>query len=177
MDIKYLDIVKHLSELDVATAQAYAMTEAQLGIKIDGITDFILKFIYTEKLNNRDVTLTILSNTLMTNENTVRKKLKRLIDYNLVESCTCGCDKRLKKLIPTELTNKIMLIFVTCKLKTATDISPVFNKIFGETLNKFYKEHGVTEYESFKKNTQFINYIDTFLSTKNIYKNTHKKLG
>ena len=45
------DIIKHVSELDVATAQAYAMIEAQFGIKIDSITDFILKFIYTEKLN------------------------------------------------------------------------------------------------------------------------------
>ena len=57
MEIKYEDIVKDLFELDVAVAQAYAMTEAQLGIKIDGITDFIMKFIYTENLNNRDVTI------------------------------------------------------------------------------------------------------------------------
>ena len=116
MDVKYSHIVKHLSELDVATAQAYAMVEAQFGIKIDSTTDFILKFIYTEKLNNRDVTITILSNTLMTNENTVRKKLKKLIDNDFVEVCGCGCDKRLKKLVPTELTNRLMLIFVTSKL-------------------------------------------------------------
>ena len=86
MEIKYEDIVKDLFELDVAVAQAYAMTEAQLGIKIDGITDFIMKFIYTENLNNRDVTITILSNTLMTNENTLRKKLNKLIEGNHVES-------------------------------------------------------------------------------------------
>ena len=72
------------------------MVEAQLGIKIDGITDFILKFIYTEKLNNRDVTITILSNTLMINENTVRKKLNKLIDNDFVEVCSVGVIKGLK---------------------------------------------------------------------------------
>ncbi len=170
------DIIKHVSELDVATAQAYAMIEAQFGIKIDSITDFILKFIYTEKLNNRDVTITILSNTLMNNENTIRKKLKKLIDNGFVEVCECGCDKRRKKLVPTELTNRLMLIFFTCKLKTVTDISPMFNKIFGEALNTFCEEYDLVEYESFKKNTQFINYKDKFLEAKNLYKKYPQKI-
>ena len=177
MEIKYGDIVKDLFELDVAVAQAYAMTEAQLGIKIDGITDFIMKFIYTENLNNRDVTITILSNTLMTNENTVRKKLNKLIEYKLVESCTCGCDKRLKKLVPTELGSKLILIFITRKLKTATDISPIFNKLFSKTLDKFYEEHDLTEYKSFKKNMKSEFIVSEILSTKNRYKNNLSKLA
>jgi hypothetical protein len=90
-----------------------------------------------------------------------------------VEVCQCGCDKRLKKLVPTELTNRLMLIFVTCKLKTFTDISPMFNKIFGEALNTFYEEYDLVEYESFKKNIQFINYKDKLLNAKN----TLTKLG
>ena len=64
MKFDFKDMVKHIAELDVATAQAYTMVEAQTGIKIDSLTDFILKFIFTEHLNNRDVTTTILLNTL-----------------------------------------------------------------------------------------------------------------
>ena len=176
MSVKFTDLVKDIAELDVATAQAYTMVEAQLGIKIDSITDFILKFIYTEKLNNRDVTITILANTLMINENTIRKKLKTLIDNQFVEVCECGCDRRLKKLVPTPLCNRLMHIFVACKLKTACDISPMFKLMFESKLNKFYKEYDLVECESFKKNTQFINYKDKFLNTKNIYKKYPNKI-
>ena len=162
MDFKFTDLVKHIAELDVATAQAYTMVEAQTGIKIDGLTDFILKFIFTEHLNNRDVTITILANTLMINENTVRAKLKMMIGFNLIEVCECGCDKRLKKLVPTELLSKIMYLLVACKLKTATDISPMFKLIFGSKLDKFYKEYNLDESISFKENAKFINYEKIF---------------
>ena len=139
MNVKFTDLVKNIAELEVATAQAYTMAEAATGIKIDSLTDYILKFIFTEHLNKRDVTTTILCNTLMISENTVRAKLKIMIDYNLIEVCECGCDKRLKKLVPTELLNKIMHLLVACKLKTAVDISPMFKLVFSSTLDKFYK--------------------------------------
>ena len=47
MDLKFTDLVKNIAELDVATAQAYSMLETETGIKIDSLTDFILKFIFT----------------------------------------------------------------------------------------------------------------------------------
>jgi len=169
MDFKFTDLVKHIAELDVATAQAYTMVEAQTGIKIDGLTDFILKFIFTEHLNNRDVTITILSNTLMINENTVRAKLKMMIGFNLIEVCECGCDKRLKKLVPTELLDKIMFLLVACKLKTATDISPVFKAMFSSGLDVFYKEYNLGESVSFKKDMKFINFNKFFNTKKDKY--------
>ena len=162
MDLKFTDLVKHIAELDVATAKTYTMVEAQTGIKIDGLTDFILKFIFTEHLNNRDVTITILSNTLMINENTVRAKLKIMIAYNLIEVCECSNDKRQKCLVPTELLSKIMYLLVACKLKTATDISPMFKLMFGSKLDKFYKEYNLNESISFKQNAKFINYEKFF---------------
>ena len=158
MKFDFKDMVKHIAELDVATAQAYTMVEAQTGIKIDSLTDFILKFIFTEHLNNRDVTTTILLNTLMISENTVRAKIKMLMSFNLIEVCECGCDKRLKKLVPTELLNRIIYLLVACKLKTATDISPMFKLVFGSKLNKFYKEYDLDESISFKQNKKFINF-------------------
>ena len=158
MKLDFQDMVKHIAELDVATAQAYTMVEAQTGIKIDSLTDFILKFIFTEHLNNRDVTTTILLNTLMITENTVRAKIKTMLAFNLIEVCECGCDKRLKKLVPTELLNRIIYFLVACKLKTVTDISPMFKLVFGSKLNKFYKEYDLDESISFKQNAKFINF-------------------
>ena len=176
MNIKFTDLVKHIAELDVATAQAYTMVEAQTGIKIDSLTDFILKFIFTEHLNNRDVTTTILINTLMISENTVRAKLKMMIAFNLIEVCACGCDKRLcgcdkrlKKLVPTELLNTIMNFLVACKLKTATDISPMFKLVFGSKLDEFYKEYNLNESISFKDNIKPINYKKFFEGQINKY--------
>ncbi len=158
MKFDFKDMVKHIAELDVATAQAYTMVEAQTGIKIDSLTDFILKFVFTEHLNNRDVTTTILINTLMISENTVRAKIKMMLALNLIEVCECGCDKRRKRLVPTELLNRIIYLLVACKLKTATDISPMFKLVFGSKLNKFYKQYNLDESISFKQNTKFINF-------------------
>ena len=155
-------MVKHIAELDVATAQAYTMVEAGTGIKIDSLTDFIVKFIFTEHLNNRDVTTTILFNTLMISENTVRAKLKMMIAFDLIEVCEASDDKRYKHLVPTELLNKIMYLLVACKLKTATDISPMFKLVFSSTLNKFYKEYNLEDSISFLNNTKPIDYKKFF---------------
>ena len=108
MDVKYLDIVKKVAELDVACAKVQFMFEKSTGLKVDKMTDFILKFVYTEDLNDRDVTITILANTTMSNENTIRKKLNHLIEHNLIEICKCGCDGRTKKILPTIVLKKIM---------------------------------------------------------------------
>ena len=162
MKLDFTDMVKHIAELDVATAQAYSMLETETGIKIDSLTDFILKFIFTEHLNDRDVTITILSNTLMISENTVRTKLNMMLANNLVETCECGNDKRQKHLIPTNLLNKIMYLLVACKLKTATDISPMFKLMFESKLNKFYKDYDLVEAVSFKQNIKSINYKKFF---------------
>ena len=162
MNLKFTDMVKHIAELDVATAQAYTMVEAGTGIKIDSLTDFIAKFIFTEHLNNRDVTTTILFNTLMISENTVRAKLKMMIAFDLIEVCEASDDKRYKHLVPTELLNKIMYLLVACKLKTATDISPMFKLMFSSTLDKFYKEYNLEDSISFKNNTKPIDYKKFF---------------
>ena len=162
MKFDFGDLVKHIAELDVVTAQAYSMVETETGIKIDSLTDFIMKFIFTEHLNNREVTITILSNTLMVNENTVRAKLKMIMGINLVEACECDNDKRQKCLIPTNLLNRIMHLLVASKLKTATDISPMFKLMFASTLDEFYKEYDLVEAVSFKGNKKFINYKKYF---------------
>ena len=89
--VNYQELVGKIAEFEVLVAKAHLLFEEQTGIKVDKMTDFLLKFIYLEDLHNRDVTMTILANTLMTNENTIRSKLKILIKNDLVEICKCGC--------------------------------------------------------------------------------------
>ena len=75
--------------------------------------------------------MTILANTLMTNENTIRSKLKTLIENDLIELCKCGCDSRTKKIKPTKLLKSLMIIDATSKLKTMESLSPLFKEAFG----------------------------------------------
>jgi len=83
MNTTFEDIINHVSKYEVAVAKAQFMFESQIGIKLDKMTDFLLKFIYTEHLDGKDVTMTILANTTMTNDNTIRAKLKILINFRL----------------------------------------------------------------------------------------------
>ena len=176
MDVKYLDIVKKVAELDVACAKVQFMFEKSTGLKVDKMTDFILKFVYTEDLNDRDVTITILANTTMSNENTIRKKLNHLIEHNLIEICKCGCDGRTKKILPTIVLKKIMLIDTTAKIKTVESISKPFKEAFGDFFASFYKKLNLQDIPNYHQ-TNYGFYDKNFLYLKNRYKNTLKKLG
>jgi hypothetical protein len=176
MDVKYLHIVQKIAEYEVECAKAQFMFEAQTGFKIDKMTDFLMKFIYTEHINDRDVTMTILSNTLITNENTIRTKLKQLLDQKLIEICQCGCDGRTKKILPTKFLKRLMIVDATAKLKTAEHISEPFRDAFSDMFADFYKEFGLEDHPSFPEHN-FDNYNDDYKYLKNRYKNTHKKLA
>ena len=176
MDVKYLHIVQKIAEYEVECAKAQFMFEAKTGLKLDKMTDFLMKFIYTEHINDRDVTMTILSNTLMTNENTIRSKLKQLIEHNLIEMCQCGCDGRTKKLLPTKALKRLMILDATSKLKTAEHISEPFAYYFGDMFAEFYKEFGLEDHPSFPEHN-FDLYKEDFISLMNMQKNTHKKLA
>ena len=78
----FQDIINYVAKYEVAVAKAQFMFESQTGLKLDKMTDFLMKFIYTENLKDRDVTMKILSNTTMSNENTIRAKLKILIQIS-----------------------------------------------------------------------------------------------
>ena len=113
----------------------------------------------------------------MTNENTIRTKLKKLIEQDLIEICQCGCDGRTRKILPTNLLNRLMVIDATSKLKTLTEVAPVFMQTFGTALKNLYKEFKVEEFESFTNDDEHRKYNEIYLDIKNRYKNTHKKLA
>ena len=176
MNLQYLDTVGRMAEYEVLVAKGHLTFEQQTGIKIDKMTDFILKFVYSENFHNRPVTITILTNTLMTNENTIRTKLKKLTKHRFIEICRCGCDGRTRKIVPTKLLNRLMIIDATTKLKTLTEVAPVFMETFGRAFAELYKEVEVEEFDSFKNDEAHSKYNEIYLGIKNRYKNTHKKL-
>ena len=177
MDIKFTELVSLIAEFEVLVAKAQFMFQEQTGVKIDKMTDFLMKFICLEDIHNRDVTMTILANTLMTNENTIRSKLKILIKNELVELCQCGCDGRTKKIKPTKLLKRLLIIDATCKLKTIESLSPLFKEAFGSTLDSLYKDHKVEPYKSFTDDKAHREYNSEYLDAKNRYKNTLNNLG
>ncbi len=177
MDIKFKDIVSKMAEFEVLVAKAHVLFEQQTGIKIDKMTDFLMKFICLEDMQNRDVTMTILANTLMTNENTIRNKLKILIENDLVEICKCGRDGRTKKIKPTMLLHRLLVIDATSKLKTMESLSPLFKEAFGSTLASLYKEHKVESYKSFTDDKAHKEYNSQYSDAKNRYKNTLNNLA
>lgn len=177
MNIKYLDIVETIAQYELEVAKAQVMFETQTGIKTDKMTDFLMKFIYLEDLHERPVTMTILANTLITNENTIRQKLKKLISYDLVEICKCGNDARQKKIIPTNVLKGLMIEDATAKLKTMECISDDFKNAFGEMFKEFYKEFGLEKQRSFTEYNNYDFYKTGYIELKNIYKNTTKKLA
>jgi hypothetical protein len=177
MNTTFEDIINHVSKYEVAVAKAQFMFESQIGIKLDKMTDFLLKFIYTEHLDGKDVTMTILANTTMTNDNTIRAKLKILIKHDLVEICRCGCDGRTKKILPTKFLKQLMVVDVASKLKTAESISKPFTLLFGDSLMKFYKEYGLEKYEAFSQYDKFNFYKTVCEKCQSKQKNTLKKLA
>ena len=82
-----------------------------------------------------------------------------------------------EKLVPTKLLNRLMIIDATTKLKTLTEIAPVFMETFGTVFAELYKEVQVEEFDSFKNDEAHSKYKEIYLGIKNRYKNTHKKLA
>jgi len=149
------DIINYVAKYEVAVAKAQFMFESQTGLKLDKMTDFLMKFIYTENLKDRAVTMKVLSNTTMSNENTIRAKLKILIKNDLIKISKCGSDGRTKKILPTKFMEQLMIVDVVSKLKTAESSSKPFNLLFGYSLKQFYKQHGLQDYVAF---TQYDTY-------------------
>ena len=177
MDVKYSHIVEIFAAYEVECAKAQYMFEAKTGIKLDKLTDFLMKFIYTEDINDRRVTMTILSNTLRVNENTIRTKLKELIKHDLIELCQCGCDGRTKKILPTKVLKQLMIVDATTKLKTVEYLSKPFKDAFGNMFKGFYKDVGLEDHPSFPEHGNYDFYNKETKHLQNRYKNTLKKLG
>ena len=173
----FQDIINYVATYEVAVAKAQFMFESQTGLKLDKITDFLMKFIYTEHLDGRAVTMKILANTTMNSENTIRAKLKILIKNDLIKISKCGFDGRSKKILPTKFLEQLMIVDVVSKLKTAESSSKPFNLLFGDSLKQFYKQHGLRDYEAFSQYDTYEFYRAKSKRVQGIYKNTLKKLG
>ena len=177
MDNTFANIIKTIAEYEVEVAKAQYMFEAQTGLKLDKMTDFLMKFVYLENIKGNHVTITIIANTLMVNENTIRTKLKNLIKHNLIEIRQCSLDGRTKKIIPTKFLKDLMVVDVASKLKTVESISKDFKLAFGEMFAEFYKEYHLEDYKAFTQYKSYDFYKTDYKKREGIYKNTLNKLG
>ena len=82
-----------------------------------------------------------------------------------------------KKIKPTKLLKRLMIVDASSKLKTMEELSPLFKIAFGDKLERFYKEHNVEPYKPFTDMDAHKNYNNQYLDAKNRYKNILKKLG
>ena len=177
MDNTFANIIKTIAEYEVEVAKAQYMFESKTGLKLDKITDFLMKFVYLEDINGNDVTMTIIANTLRVNENTIRTKLKNLIKHNLIEIRQCSLDGRTKKIIPTKFLKDLMIVDVASKLKTVESISENFKLAFGEMFAKFYKEYNLDDYKAFTEYESYDFYKTCYVKKHIKSKNTLNKLG
>ena len=177
MSDTFAHIIKTVAEYEVEVVKAQYMFEAQTGLKLDKMTDFLMKFVYSENIKGNDVTITIIANTLMVNENTIRTKLKNLVKHDLIEICRCGCDGRTKKILPTKFLKDLMIIDVASKLKTVESISENFKKAFGKMFAGFYKEYHLEDYKAFTQYKSYDFYKTDYKKGQSIFKNTLNKLG
>lgn len=177
MSDTFANIIKTVAEYEVEVTKAQYMFESKTGLKLDKMTDFLMKFVYLENIKGNDVTITIIANTLIVNENTIRTKLKNLVKHDLIEICRCGCDGRTKKIIPTKFLKDLMIVDVASKLKTVESISEHFKLAFGEMFAEFYKEYNLDDYKAFTEYESY-DFYKTFYVKKQIKsKNTLNKLG
>ena len=108
MEYTFGEVIKTVAEYEVEVSKAQYMFEAQTGLKLDKMTDFLMKFIYLQDLKGEDVTMTVIANTLMVNENTIRTKIKHLAKNKLIVCNKCGADSRTKVIKPTKFLKSLI---------------------------------------------------------------------
>jgi|TARA_R110001599_G_C11909796_1_gene627316 hypothetical protein len=177
MNDTFTHILETVAEYDVEVAKGQFIFEKQTGLKLDKMTEFLMRFIYSEDLKDRTVTITILTNTTMSNENTIRTKLKHLVKHDLIEISKCGSDGRTKKILPTQFLKEVMVVDVVSKLKTVESISENFKEAFGGMFAEFYKEVGLESYKAFNEYESYDFYKTAYKKGQQMFRNTLKKLG
>ena len=181
MKITFQDIVNDYLELEVAVElnSLIYYSNHDLGKK-DPVAEFMAKLIHSEHMKGNCVSVSMLSNTLHESENTIRTKIKKLIQHNLITNNTCCKDSRLRCYQPTEKLRNIYKVDIVRKLKAIEDISPFMKALFGDAWERLYKEENVDDYlgyPSYLKTTTNMTYNKMIIDIEAKKKNTLKKLG
>ena len=138
------------------------------------------KLIHSEHMKGNCVSVSMLSNTLHESENTIRSKIKKLIQHNLITNNTCCNDSRLRCYQPTEKLRNLYKVDTVRKLKAIEEISPFLKNLFGDAWQKLYKQenvNGYLGYPSYLKTTTNMTYNKMINDLMKSRKNTLKKLG
>ncbi len=180
-------MVRVMTEHDVAVELNALLFVQTVGIKKDPIAEFIAKFIFTEHNKGNYPNVSLIENTLLESPNTIRKKIKALLDFGLIKKIKKKDDSRNKYYEPTKLLKRIYLVDMTKRIKCVLELSPVFEGIMGKTINKLFSEIGTNDELSYLKtldrnsfNEMIGNYRIDLLDNTNKFvgiKNTLKKLS
>ena len=180
-------MVRVMTEHDVAVELNALLFVQTVGIKKDPIAEFIAKFIFTEHNKGNYPNVSLIENTLLESPNTIRKKIKALLDFGLIKKIKKKDDSRNKYYEPTKLLKRIYLVDMTKRIKCVLELSPVFDVIMGESINKLFSEIGTDDELSYLKtldrnsfNEMIGKYRIDLLDNTNKFvgiKNTLKKLG
>jgi len=180
-------MVRVMTEHDVAVELNALLFVQTVGIKKDPIAEFIAKFIFTEHNKGNYPNVSLIENTLLESPNTIRKKIKALLDFGLIKKIKKKDDSRNKYYEPTKLLKRIYLVDMTKRIKCVLELSPVFEGIMGKTINKLFSEIGTNDELSYLKTLDRNSFdkmvgkwrLDLLDNTNKFVgiKNTLKKLG
>jgi len=182
MKIDYADFVKQGHTVHVQFQKEILNFYKNANVKQDSVTEFINKYVYVEYLNDRQVTMSELSELLNETDNTIRKKIKYLIKAGLIQKIRLANDARVYILKPTKVLIRMYEIQASRMLKTLIETSPVLKTFFGSWSKGFYAAYKTTGIPSYfnKYNKEHYDLIAKQMSDgkmEYLETNTRKKLG
>lgn len=180
-------MVKVMTEHDVAVELNALLFVQTVGIKKDPIAEFIAKFIFTEHNKGNFPNVSLIENTLLESPNTIRKKIKFLVDFGLIKNVKKKDDSRNKYYEPTKLLKRIYVVDMTKRIKCVLELSPFLQSTMGESISKLFAEIGTDDELSYLKTLDRSSFdkmvgkwrLDLLDNTNKFagIKNTLKKLG
>lgn len=166
MHIEYEDFVKTLHKVHMLYDKEMANFYKHTHFKQDITLDFILKYVYTNHIDDKKVTMTEIGSLLNESDNTIRSKVKKLVNMNLLIKLRSVKDGRVYRLKPTENLIRLYEIQASRMLKTLLESSHVMEMFFGSWSKGFYKKYNTTNTPSFYKEEDI-----------KVYKNIGKQLN
>ena len=180
-------MLKAMMQHDVAVELNGLLFAQTIGVKKDPVGEFIAKFIFTEHIKGKCVSMLTIVNTLHESDNTIRKKINALIAINFITKNTCCNDLRNKCYKPTALLKRVYQVDMTKRIKCLLELSPLLDSVLGEQINSIFDDMGTADHVSYLK-TQDTHTYNKFIKEYHLefiksgdrnrdVKNTLKKLG
>ena len=153
MKKQYKQMLKVLTEVEVAVELNSLLFAQAIGIKKDPLSEFIAKYVFTEYNKGNSVSMAKIVNTLHESDNTIRKKLKNLVAIKFLKVTNCNKDSRTVLYKPTKLLQRVYTVDMAKKLKSLQELAPMVDFIFASKFNDLYVNNNVEHYKSYIETT------------------------